>query len=200
MRLAGTGLEARRGGRRLFTDLSFSAAAGELVAVTGPNGSGKSTLLRMIAGLISPTAGKVALDPEDEAGVGNRAHYLGHLDALKGALTLGENLVYWQRVLGGDGMAVGAALEAVGLGALDSLRAAVLSAGQKRRAAIARLLVARRPVWLLDEPTASLDKAGEALLGGLVLRHLGEGGIVIAATHRDLPVAPARVVALGAAA
>jgi heme exporter protein A len=198
MRLTGTGLEAERGGRSLFKGLSFAAEAGGLVAVTGPNGSGKSTLLRMIAGLAAPAAGAIALDPASEGGVGAECHYLGHLDALKGGLTLAENLGYWRRVMGGDsGATVDEALDQVGLGALGHLRAAVLSAGQKRRAAIARLIAAKRPIWLLDEPTASLDRAGEELLGRLAEEHLEAGGIVIAATHRDLPVRPAQVVALG---
>jgi heme exporter protein A len=200
MRLTGTELEARRGGRSLFRGLSFAAGAGELLAVTGPNGSGKSTLLRMVAGLATPAAGTIALDPASEGGVGAECHYLGHLDALKGGLTLGENLGYWRRVMGGDGGAtVDEALDQVGLGALGHLRAAVLSAGQKRRAAIARLLAASRPIWLLDEPTASLDRSGEELLGRLAESHLRDGGIVIAATHRDLPVRPAAVLTLGGA-
>jgi heme exporter protein A len=199
MRLNGSGLSAVRGGRTIFAGLAFSVNAGELLAVTGPNGAGKSTLLRLIAGLLHPAAGTVALDPAPAGGLSGEVHYLGHLDALKPTLTVAENLRFWRRLWAGSG-SIEASLDAVGIGGLDFLPAGVLSAGQKRRVALARLLVAHRPIWLLDEPLTALDAAAEGILGGLIAGHLGRNGIVVAATHRDLPVPPSATLALEAAA
>jgi heme exporter protein A len=195
MRLIATGLAASRGGRAVFADLSFTLQPGGLLAVTGPNGAGKSTLLRLVAGLLQPAAGTVVLEGSDGE-IGENAHYLGHLDALKGGLTVRQNLDFWRR-LWGDGD-IEAALEAVDLEPLGDLHVSVLSAGQKRRVALARLLVARRPLWLLDEPATALDAAAEAGLGRLIADHLARGGMAVAATHRALPVAPTATVALGA--
>jgi heme exporter protein A len=197
MRLTGTGLSAIRGGRTVFTDLSFSLRAGELLAVIGPNGAGKSTLLRLVAGLLTPAAGAIVLEPAGDDGVGRQAHYLGHLDALKAGLTVRENLGFWRRLWGGGG--IEAALAAVGLEPLGDLPVAVLSAGQRRRVALARLLVTRRLLWLLDEPATGLDVAAEASLGRLIADHLAGGGMSIAATHRDLPLTPAATLRLGTA-
>jgi heme exporter protein A len=197
MRLTGDGLAAARGGRVVFEGVSFALAAGEMLSVVGPNGAGKSTLLRLVAGLLPPTAGRIALEPAPEGGIGTEVHYLGHLDALKPALSVRENLAFWAAVYGGVAE-IGAALDAIGLGGLEDLPVGTLSAGQKRRAAIARLLLVARPLWLLDEPNSALDSAGEALLGGLVERHMSGGGIVLAATHRGLPVTPNATLALGA--
>jgi heme exporter protein A len=200
MRLVATGLGAVRGGRAVFAEKSFAVASGELLALTGPNGSGKSTLLRLVAGLVRPAAGTVSLDPAPEEGIGRAVHYLGHLDALKAPLTVAENLAFWRKIWGGDGLSPDAALDRVGLGHLADLPAGILSAGQRRRAAIARLFLSQRPVWLLDEPTTALDAAAEKTLGRLIEEHLSGGGIVLAATHRPLPVAPAATLALGEAA
>jgi heme exporter protein A len=195
MRLSGTDLAAARGGRSVVAGLSFALGDGELLAVTGPNGAGKSTLLRLVAGLLRPSAGTIALDPPPEEGLPAQVHYLGHLDALKPALTVRENLAFWRRIWrSGD---IGAALDEVGLGHLDHLPAGALSAGQRRRVAIARLLIAPRPIWLLDEPTAALDAAAEATLGRLIARHRQGGGLVIAAIHRDLPATPTATLQLG---
>ena len=198
MRLTGSGLAARRGGRIVFEGLSFSVAGGELLAVTGPNGAGKSTLLRIIAGLLAPASGTVTLEPAEEDGIGGESHYLGHADALKPSLTVAANLTFWRRVLQGRGN-VDEALEAVGIAGLADLPVATLSAGQKRRAALARLLVAPRRIWLLDEPTGTLDAAAEVMLGRLLTKHLAGGGIAIAATHRPLPVIALQRLSLGAA-
>ncbi|MBN8994164.1 MAG: heme ABC exporter ATP-binding protein CcmA [Rhizobiales bacterium] len=198
MRLIAAGLGARRGGREVFTGLSFAVAGGELMAVTGPNGAGKSTLLRVIAGLLAPVAGAVTLDPAPSDGIGTECHYVGHADALKPALTVAANLKFWRSVLSGKG-SIDEALDAVGIARLADLPVATLSAGQKRRAALARLLVAPRRLWLLDEPTGALDTAAEAMLGRLLTKHLVAGGIAIAATHRPLPVTAAQRLALGAA-
>ena len=199
MRLSGEGLEAERGGRPVFSGVGFSVAAGEMLALTGPNGAGKSTLLRLVAGLLRPAAGTVRLEPEPGHGLASVVHYFGHLDALKPSLTVADNLGYWRRLYGGTGE-LEAALDQVDLAHLIDLPAGRLSAGQKRRVALARLLVSERPVWLLDEPATALDAAAEATLGALIAAHLARGGLVMAATHRPLPVAPSATLALGRAA
>lgn len=195
MRLTGADLTAVRGGRTVFAGLSFALAGGQLLAVTGANGAGKSTLLRLIAGLLRPAAGMVALDPVGEGGIAGALHYLGHLDGLKTVLTVRENLEFWRRLWGGG--PVDAALDRVGLARLADLPAGVLSAGQKRRVAIARLLLAHRPLWLLDEPATALDTEAEAGLARLIGEHLAGGGMAVVATHRDLPVKPTMTLALG---
>jgi heme exporter protein A len=198
IRLTATELAAVRGGRRVFAGLSFTVAAGELLAVTGPNGSGKSTLLRLIAGLVKPAAGHVGLEPASGEKAATRLHYVGHLDGLKAVDTVRQNLQFWADLWGTSGQ-VDAALAAIGLESLANLPVSVLSAGQRRRVALARLMVAKRPIWLLDEPATALDAAGEARLGHLIGDHLAAGGLAIVATHLDLPVKPAATLALGAA-
>lgn len=195
-KLVASDLAMTRNGRVLFADLSFTLQPGELVAVRGPNGAGKSTLLRIAAGLLQPTGGHIAVAPKDEGEGPAAAHYVGHLDALKPSLSVSANLDFWRRAWGGEGT-VAAALDAVALGHLAHLHAATLSAGQRRRLALARLLIAERPLWLLDEPTTALDQSGEALLGGLLQRHLAGGGMALVATHRDLPVTATHALMLG---
>jgi heme exporter protein A len=199
MRLTGEGLAVARGGRTIFAGVDFSVGAGELLALVGANGAGKSTLLRVIAGLLAPEAGTLGFDPEPVAGPSASIHYFGHLDGLKAALTVAENLAYGRRLYGGAGD-IDTALEAVGLGHLVDLPVGRLSAGQRRRVALARLLVADRPVWLLDEPATALDAAAEEMLGRLIAGHLAGGGLAIAATHRALPVPPAATLRLGGTA
>jgi heme exporter protein A len=194
MRLTATGLAADRGGRTVFAGLSFSLAEHGLLAVTGPNGAGKSTLLRLIAGLLTPSAGTILFDPEPESAP---LHYLGHADGLKTALTVEQNLAFWQRVWGGGDIET--ALARVGLVSLAGISAGALSAGQRRRVAIARLLLVRRPLWLLDEPATALDADAEATLGALIGEHVGAGGLAVVATHRPLPIPPTATLALGAA-
>lgn len=200
MRLSGRQIDCTRGGRSVFSRLDFEAASGEVLAVVGPNGSGKTSLLCLIAGLLAPAAGSVALEGgEPELTVPEQAHYLGHRDALKPALSVRENLSFWQDFLGGRASDAGECLAAVGLGHATHLPAAYLSAGQRRRLSIARLLVVRRPVWLLDEPTSALDTAGQELFGGIMRDHLAGGGIIIAATHTPLGI-DARELRMGNAA
>jgi heme exporter protein A len=198
MRLSGIGLACVRGGREVFSGLGFELAGGEALAITGRNGAGKSSLLRIIAGLLHPAAGQVRLDgAEGELPLPEQAHYLGHRDAFKPALTVTENLSFWRDMLGGAGGDVADTLAACGLGHAALLPAGFLSAGQRRRLSMARLLVAKRPVWLLDEPTSALDADGQLLVARLMGEHLAAGGLILAATHGPLGIA-ARGLAIGA--
>jgi len=201
--LEATDLACIRGGRLVFSGVSFRLEGGEVLAVTGQNGSGKSSLLRLIAGLLRPSAGSFRLQggTEDNAAI----HYLGHADALKPALTLRETLRFWSKLYRQQGRVAldpdfEAAADKVGLLHALDLTVGVLSAGQRRRAGLARLVLSPRPLWLLDEPTSSLDRDGEALLGSLMRKHLSGGGVVVAATHQSLPARPNHLFELGASA
>jgi heme exporter protein A len=190
MRLAGIALGCVRGGREVFEGVNFAVAGGEALAVTGRNGAGKTTLLRLVAGLLEVAAGRLELEGgAPDASLAEQAHYLGHRDALKPALTVLENLQFWYAFLGGRNAPIASALETVGLGGLAGLPAGYLSAGQRRRLALARLIAAPRPIWLLDEPTAALDVAGQERLGELMRAHLAGGGLIMAATHGPLGIA-----------
>jgi heme exporter protein A len=190
-----------RGERRLFAGLSFAVGAGEAIALTGANGAGKTSLLRAIAGLLRPAEGSVAfidtagaeLDPEEARGGG--LHLMGHHDGLKPARTAREELDFWSRWMGGDAAGTARAIEAFELQALLPLDVRRLSAGQRRRLVLARLVAAPRPLWLLDEPMAPLDAARRARFGELMARHLEGGGLIVAAVHDPLPI-PARTVSL----
>lgn len=200
MRLSGTGLRCVRGGREVFSGLDFATTAGEALAVVGINGAGKTSLLRLIAGLLHPAGGSIALEGgEAELTLPEQAHYLGHRDALKPALSVLENLSFWRDFLGGEVGDAVQSLSRVGLGHATHLPAAFLSAGQRRRLSIARLVCVKRPVWLLDEPTSALDTAGQALFVSLMREHLEGGGMIIAATHTALGI-DARELRIGGVA
>ena len=189
MRLSAWDLTIERGGRRLFAGLSFVADQGVGLIVTGPNGAGKSSLLRALCGFLPLEAGGFALEGGDaERTVGEQAHYLGHADGVKGALTAGENLAFAAAMLGGRSSreAQRDALARVGLAHVIDFPARLLSAGQRRRVALARLLIADRPLWLLDEPATALDAAAQAALAAIMQGRLRDGGIIVAAAHAPL--------------
>jgi heme exporter protein A len=198
MRLWTDRLACERGGRKVFADLTFSVSAGEALLVTGANGAGKTSLLRLLVGLLRPMSGLFGLEHgETDATVAEQAHYLGHQDALKPSLTVAENLTFWCRYLGHDADTA-FALDRTGLSALAGLPSGFLSAGQRRRLSLARLIAVKRPVWLLDEPTTALDAAAQARLAELMREHLAGGGIILAATHGAIGLDGARELKLGA--
>ena len=197
MRLLASGLNCVRGGREVFSGVAFETSTGELMAVTGRNGSGKTSLLRLIAGLLLPAGGSLTLEGGDaELTLAEQTHYLGHRDALKPALSVRENLLFWRDFLGGEVFDPADSLAAVGLDHAAHLPAAYLSAGQRRRLSLARLLAVRRPVWLLDEPTTALDSGGRDMVTGLMRDHLQRGGLIVAATHSPLGL-PAKELRIG---
>jgi heme exporter protein A len=202
MRLIADNLATERGGEPVFSGVSFDLGAGEGLVVTGPNGSGKSTLLRVVAGLLPATEGAVRLEggseewPEPQAA----CHYLGHQNAMKTALSVEENLRFWREFCGAPHMEIDEALDLVGLPQVAGLPFGYLSTGQKRRISIAKLLVSYRPVWLLDEPTAGLDRASEKQFAALMAAHMEDGGIVVAATHIPLGLEGVKDLRLGGAA
>ena len=199
MQLIGDNLRCVRGGREVFADLNFRVASGEAMVVTGRNGAGKSSLLRVIAGLVHLTGGQLSLDGGiPEASVAEQAHYLGHQDALKPSLSVAENLQFWAEFLRIEGsIEIIPALQAVDLQPLADLPAAYLSAGQRRRLSIARLVAIKRPIWLLDEPTSALDVASQGRLAKLMRAHVAGGGMIIAATHGPIGLDNPRELQMG---
>ncbi len=196
MLLSAENLACERGGRTVFSNQNFSLGSGELLQLTGANGAGKSSLLRLLANLGEPSHGKISLEGGAADLIpGQQAHYIAHSDASKSALTVTENLMFWRDFLsGGDLMR---ALQAVNLSALADYPVALLSAGQKRRLAIARLALVPRAIWLLDEPSVGLDEASQKLLVALMNGHLREGGLIVAATHVPLGLDPDKNLHLG---
>lgn len=186
LRLSVDNLACRRSGRRIFSGLTFALGPGDALAVTGRNGAGKSSLLAILSGRLRPDAGRIDVAEVGEASLPECLHVVGHRDGLKSALTAGENLLFAQSLLGAARLPPRDALERLGLGHAHDLPVGYLSAGQRRRVALARLLVCHRPLWLLDEPTAALDTASQALLADLMAAHRADGGLVIAATHQAL--------------
>ena len=194
-------LSCRRGERLVFAGVEFALAPGAALLLRGSNGSGKSTLLRCLAGLLAPLAGAVQWDgrpaAEDPEAFRARLHYLGHLDGLKPALTPRENLQFWQSLRGrADPALAERALGHFALAALADLPARLLSAGQRRRLALARLLAAPAPLWLLDEPNAALDEDSHGRLATALEGHRAGGGIVVIAIHGGFALPGASVLAL----
>lgn len=197
MQLTAKDLACVRGGRTVFEGLGFRLKKGSGMALTGPNGAGKSSLLRVVAGLIPPAGGIMELKGGDpDASIGEQCHYVGHLNGIKRAFTVRENLDFWAGFLGGGD--TDAALAAFALQDIDDIPAAMLSAGQARRLGLARLKLAHRPLWLLDEPSVSLDDASRKALGRVIASHIKAGGMVIAATHGPLGVNFAQTLKLAA--
>jgi heme exporter protein A len=190
MTLLASSLSCQRNGRIVFSNLSFSLEAGEGLIVTGHNGSGKSSLLAILAGRLRSWTGGYHLSygmyRYEGQDIARLTHWLGHRDGLKAALTVLENLDVYRVLLGSRGEKPEAALEWFGILALRDVPVAWLSAGQRRRVALARLLVAHRPLWLLDEPATALDTKGQGALGALMQAHLAAGGLIVAATHQVL--------------
>lgn len=202
-KLSVTDLACIRGGRTVFSGLNLTVRRGAGVALTGPNGAGKSSLLRVLAGFIPAAGGTIALaGVSDELSIGEQSHYVGHLNGVKRAFTVRENLEFWASYLVGNSAdsttSTQAALEAFDLASLGDIPAALLSAGQARRLGLARLALTHRPLWLLDEPSVSLDSASAKALGRLISAHMKSGGMVIAATHAPLGVKFAQTLKLAA--
>jgi heme exporter protein A len=195
LRLIVSELACERGGRVLFSGMGFAVESGGAALLTGPNGAGKTSLLSILAGLSMPLAGEARLEDaqREEADLSEEAHLIGHRDGLKSQLLVSENLGFSQAMLGSPSLSPKAALAALGLEHVLDLPCAYLSAGQRRRVALARLLVSRRPLWLLDEPTAALDSASRALLTKLLGDHLAAGGLLVAATHEPLGIEAAEI-------
>lgn len=199
MQLKADALTCNRGGREVFRGLSFSLSAGEAMVVTGRNGAGKSSLLRMIAGLVQIAAGCMVLEGgAPDTPIAEQAHYLGHQDAMKPSLSVGENLRFWTEFLGAH-RAIEPALDAVDLAPLAGLPAGYLSAGQRRRLSIARLIAVPRAIWLLDEPASALDAPSQKRLADLMRTHLTGGGMIVAAAHGPIGLERARELKLGPA-
>ena len=201
------GLACVRGGRLVFEGVDFALAPGDGLLLHGPNGSGKTSLLRMIAGFLELAEGELTWngapfdDRDDETDdTMARIAYVGHLDAVKRALSVRENLAFWAGLYGGGGGAdIGAALNRLGIGHLASVPARFLSAGQRRRLGLARLLAAPASLWLLDEPTVTLDEASVTAVETLIAEHRAGGGMVMVATHAGMAVPGAETLTLGGA-
>lgn len=199
LRLVGSNLRCVRGDREVFSGLDLAVTGGEALVVTGANGSGKSSLLRLIAGLVWLAGGRIVLEGgHTDLTVPEQAHYLGHQDPLKPSLTVSENLQFWAGFLGGTSTGGASPIARVGLAPLSALPASYLSAGQRRRLSLARLIAVPRPIWLLDEPTSALDAAGQALLNTLMRDHLATGGLIVAASHEPIGLDGARELRMGA--
>lgn len=204
-RLTAADLTCDRGERRVFSGVRFDISGGDALAVVGPNGTGKSSLLRLIAGLLPAVGGTLAWNgtavADDPDAHRTRLHYLGHLDAIKPTLTPAETLAFHARLRGrqADRPAVMAALDAFGLGRLADLPGRFLSQGQRRRVALARLIVAPAPLWLLDEPTNGLDADSLERLTDAIDHHRSAGGLLIAATHGGLDLGAHTTLELGVA-
>ncbi|MBO6521720.1 MAG: heme ABC exporter ATP-binding protein CcmA [Rhodospirillales bacterium] len=200
---SGHNIDCVRGERQVLSGATFSLESGAALVLRGANGSGKSTLLRLMAGLMRPVAGAITWDGEDIADDphehNRRIAYIGHADAVKPALSVTENVSFWSELSGAGGMRATEALTALGIGHLADLPARYLSAGQRRRVTLTRMLTSGAPLWLLDEPTTALDQDTSDALRGLIDRHLASGGMAVISTHTDLGLASSGLLTLGAA-
>lgn len=195
MKLSVENLCCARAGRLIVSDLTFSLGEGDGMMLSGPNGSGKTTLLRALAGFGEITSGSVVLSPlEDDDELPQHCLYVGHYDAIKPQLSVLENLAFWQEFSGGD---VEAALASFSLRPIKDVPVSMLSAGQRRRVGLSRLALQFKPVWLLDEPATSLDKASVGVLSAMMQAHLDAGGLLIAASHTDFDIKLAKSLVLG---
>ncbi|MEG9861828.1 MAG: heme ABC exporter ATP-binding protein CcmA [Parvularculales bacterium] len=186
--LVAEGLACERGGRRIFSDVAFTLSSGDALVIRGGNGSGKTSLLRILAGLATAASGRITLEEGGFSPLhrGGCLHYVGHRDGLKASLSAQENLSFWATFLGGNkhtAKTVTSALAAFGLPYVLPVPVAHLSAGERRRIALARLLTVQRPVWLLDEPTTGLDSPSRTKLADIINRHRAEGGLLVMTTH-----------------
>jgi heme exporter protein A len=195
-RLSARSLRVERGGRAIINDVSFELGSGEALLALGRNGAGKSTLLRALAGLLPLAGGELTFTGGNAAPLCEQAHYVGHADGLKTTLTALENLEFWASMLGARKLAPQQALEKVGLARIGDFPVGYLSAGQKRRVALARLFVAARPVWILDEPATALDVGSQERFAQAMAEHRAEGGMILAATHAPLGLVDARELRL----
>jgi heme exporter protein A len=187
MRIIVERLAVERGGRRVLGPVDFAAEPGQALILKGPNGAGKTSLIRVLAGLAQAADGTIRLEGAiPDTTLGENAHYVGHANAVKPRLSVLENVRFWAQFLGGTQTSAHTAVEAFGLASLADVPAGWLSAGQRRRLGLARLLAAERTIWLLDEPTVSLDVASTRVLAELARTHLSRGGLLIAATHIDM--------------
>ncbi len=202
-RFTGSDLVCVRGGRRVFSGLDFSVHDGGALVLVGPNGSGKSSLLRLMSGLLRPASGRLSWDGEDTAedpeAHNARLHYVGHLDAVKPVLSVAENLEFWTSLRSGEKMAtvtenVLAALETFAIAHLAEIPGKFLSAGQKRRVTLARIVSSPAALWLLDEPTTALDAAAVERLKSAIRSHRAAGGMVVVSTHAEIGLEDAEVL------
>ncbi len=200
LELEGRGLMCERGGRFVLDGLSFVARGGAPLVITGPNGAGKSTLLRVVAGFLPLAGGQLVFTGQpfgaDEALAPDQLHYIGHMDSVKPALSVWDHLAFWARYMGAEPGSVDRALAGFDLERLAALPGAVLSAGQKRRVALARLLLSERPLWLLDEPSVSLDAAARATLSHVITDQCAKGGVVLVTSHEPLALPGAAELSL----
>ena len=198
-RFSAAGINCVRGERLVFQDIGFTLGAGGALILRGPNGSGKSSLLRLATGLLRPEAGVISWDGEDIAKDfathRTRLHYVGHQDPVKSALTVEENVAFWA-AMGGRPEATHEALALLEIDNLADVPARFLSAGQRRRVNLARIVAAHAPLWLLDEPTVGLDDSAVAALGRIIAEHRSRRGMVMVATHLDLGLEDADVLTL----